>query len=116
MVRRATAYPILAALLVFVQLVSCLAGDAEKSTEWQWRGPARDGKSTEKDLLKRWPKGGPKLLWTATGCGKGFSSVAIKDGMIYTAGTIEKKTYVLAFDLDGNLKWKALNGQEWVVP
>jgi outer membrane protein assembly factor BamB len=65
--------------------------------------------SKETGLLKEWPAGGPKLLWTAKGCGQGFSSVSIKDGLIYTAGAFPEGTFVVAFDLDGQQKWKTLN-------
>jgi len=58
--------------------------------EWpSWRGPGRDGKSSETGLLTRWPDDGPTLLFSARGCGSGFSSVAIVDGRIYTAGNRE---------------------------
>jgi len=33
--------------------------------------------------------------------------------MIYTAGSLEKQSYVLAFDLSGKLKWKTANGGQW---
>ena len=34
--------------------------------DWaQWRGPNRDGVSSEKGLLKSWPEGGPPLAWQA---------------------------------------------------
>ena len=34
------------------------------AADWpQWRGPARDGVSPEKGLLRKWPEGGPKLAW-----------------------------------------------------
>ena len=78
------------------------AADGLPTANWpQWRGPARDGISPETGLLKQWQAGGPKLLWTATGCGKGFSTVTIQDGLIYTAGVVGKQTFVLAFDRDG---------------
>ena len=49
--------------------------------DWpQWRGPNRDGVSTEKDLLDVWPEGGPRLLWKASGVGTGFSSVSVVKG------------------------------------
>ena len=55
--------------------------------EWtQWRGPNRDGISTETGLLKEWPEGGPSLTWQVKGLGSGFSSVAIAGGRIYTMG------------------------------
>lgn len=55
--------------------------------EWsQWRGPNRDGLSTEAGLLKEWPKDGPPLLWKATGLGAGFSGVSVAGQRIFTMG------------------------------
>jgi len=84
------------------------------SAEWaQWHGPNRDSLSAETGLLKTWPKGGPRLLWTTKGLGKGYSIVSIKDGTIYTSGAIGKQTYVIALGLDGKPKWKSPNGTAW---
>ena len=84
--------------------------------EWPcFHGPRRDNKSTETGLLKKWPAGGPKLLWTASGLGKGYSTVSIAGGMIYTAGMIDKQTHVFAFDLDGRQKWRRPNGRSWAA-
>ncbi len=84
------------------------------SGQWPcFHGPRRDNKSTETGLLKAWPQGGPKLLWTASGLGKGYSSVTVAGGLIYTAGRIDKQTHVFALDLDGKEKWRRPNGQSW---
>lgn len=94
----------------------CFVGSATDSaaTEWsQFHGPNRDNRSTETGLLKVWSEGGPKLLWTATGIGKGYSSVTVADSTVYTAGMVGKQTFVFAFDLGGKLKWKAANGASW---
>ena len=92
---------------------------AEQDT-WSWpqfRGPDRNGMSKDSGLLDRWPESGPNLRWSKSGCGNGFSSVSVKDGFIYTAGSIDKKTYVIAFNLDGELQWKSLIGSRaWKVP
>ena len=41
-----------------------LFAGATHADDWpQWRGPKRDGISQEKNLLKTWPKEGPKRLW-----------------------------------------------------
>ncbi len=81
------------------------------AAEWpQFHGPHRNNISTETGLLKRWPEGGPKLLWTASGIGFGFSSMAIANGLIYTTGNIGDKTVITALDLDGKVRWKAPNG------
>ena len=54
------------------------------ASDWvQFRGPARDGKSPEMNLLKEWPKDGPRLLWTVTGLGEGWSSAAVRSGQVY---------------------------------
>lgn len=90
---------------------------AANAGDWpQFGGPDRNSISQDTGLLRNWPDGGPNLLWTAQGCGLGFSGPAIAGGMIYTAGTFDKETYVLAFDLEGHLKWKTLNGGRWEVP
>ena len=36
-------------------------------------GPNRDDHSSDTGLLKTWPQGGPKLLWKASGLGRGYS-------------------------------------------
>ncbi len=85
--------------------------------EWnQFRGPNRDGKSTETGLLKSWPKNGPPMLWFHEGVGRGFSTVSISDGVIYTTGMIDETGYLFAIHEDGNLKWKIPYGPEWVDP
>lgn len=86
----------------------CLIGSQyysiAEAADWpQWRGANRDGIGTETSLLRSWPEGGPKLLWEITGLGKGYSSLAIVDGKLYTMGDVrlesEKVQCVLAYDL-----------------
>jgi len=57
------------------------------AADWpQWRGIHRDGKSPETGLLKTWPEGGPKLVWTARELGGGYSTPSVVDGKIYGMG------------------------------
>lgn len=49
----------------------------------QWRGPHRDGVSTETGLLTDWPAAGPKVLWKAD-AGPGYSSLAMAGGRVFT--------------------------------
>ena len=81
--------------------------------EWpRWRGPNFDDKSPEKDLLKQWPKDGPKLAWTASGLGGGFSSISIAGGKIFTLGEDEQAAYVRALDLNGSkILWSTKLGK-----
>jgi len=80
----------------------------------QWLGPDRSGVSAEKGLLASWPKSGPKLLWKATGLGKGYSSPVISRGTIYITGDAEEQLFISALDADGKVKWKTPNGKPWV--
>ncbi len=61
--------------------------------DWRnWRGPNRDGKSPATELLKKWPEEGPKKLWEFNELGRGFSTVAISDGVIYATGDVGGET------------------------
>ncbi len=73
--------------------------------DWpQFHGPRRDSFCRERGLLKQWPEDGPKRLWRLEGLGRGFSTVAIAGGRIYTMGDRpvegeEEAQFVLAYDL-----------------
>ena len=87
---------------------------ADPTDSWpEFHGPNRDNQSTATGLLKQWPAGGPKLLWRASGLGKGYSSVAVAGGRAYTAGKVGEETYVFALDAAGQHQWKAANGRAW---
>jgi len=79
----------------------------------QWRGPRRDGISEEKGLLQAWPEGGPALLWTATGLGRGYSSPVISQGTLWITGDVGQELHVFGLDLSGKLRWRATNGAAW---
>ncbi len=99
-----------AAIVIFLVFMNM----AVYAADWpQFRGPNRDGKSSETNLLSRWPEDGPEMLWAYEGVGTGFSSPIIVDGSIYTAGIIDGDGVVFALDLDGNLKWQTNYGTEW---
>jgi len=85
---------------------------AAPSGDWpQWRGPIRDGVSPETGLLSSWPSDGPPLLWSARGAGKGYSSVAVSDGRIYTMGNRGGAEELIAFDeKTGDLLWSTRVG------
>lgn len=54
------------------------------TADWpQWRGPARDGLSPEKNLLQQWPQEGPKLLWQENDIGDGYSTPAVVGPRLY---------------------------------
>lgn len=92
-------------------LLLLLAASRAAAADWpQFHGPRRDNISTETGLLQSWPEGGPRLLWTASGLGRGFSTVAIANGLIYTTGNVGDKTLITALGLDGKVRWRGPNG------
>ncbi|RXQ89864.1 alcohol dehydrogenase [Ancylomarina salipaludis] len=82
--------------------------------ESQWRGPNRDGKYPAKNLLKKWPATGPKLLWHYDDLGDGHASATVTDTRIYTAGVDGEQGFVIAFDYSGKQLWKTNYAKEWL--
>jgi outer membrane protein assembly factor BamB len=100
-------------LFIFTALTGYDA-TAQNTNEWPaFHGYNRTNKSDEAGLLKKWPAGGPELLWTISGLGEGYSSVIIGGGFLYTAGKTDNQTMVFCFDLNGKLVWKKPNGKAW---
>src|SRR3569623_127650 len=59
-------------------LIAAQFSSVASAADWpQWRGPHRDGISAEKGLLKKWPEGGPKLVWQQKDIGEGNSTPAV---------------------------------------
>lgn len=83
------------------------------SGDWpQWRGPNRDGCSTEKGLLKQWPKGGPKLVWKADALGRGYAGVSAAGDLLFTMGDKDGANYVMALKrADGKIVWSTKVGR-----
>jgi outer membrane protein assembly factor BamB len=86
-------------LLVLAMGVCAVAGTTSAADWPQWRGPDRTDVSKETGLLKTWPDGGPKLLWTFDDAGTGFSGPAVVGDVLYTLGGDGKSEYVFALDL-----------------
>ncbi|MBS3733407.1 MAG: PQQ-binding-like beta-propeller repeat protein [Phycisphaerae bacterium] len=105
-----TRFASLVALLIAATIAGAAAGE-----DWpQWKGPNRDNRSIETGLLDTWPDGGPEKLWTSpANLGKGYSTVAVADGMIYTTGIVGRDEYLFALDTKGALQWKKTYGPGW---
>lgn len=68
-----------------------------KAADWpQWRGPERNAHSDEHLTSTDWEKNPPKHLWTVSGFGKGYASVAIVKGTLYTLGNTDGGQAVIA--------------------
>lgn len=95
-------------IAVFVAACGLVVGG-----DWpQWRGPNRDGKSSETGLLAQWPSSGPRLVWKADRLGAGYATVAVSNGRLFTAGERDKESFVTALsESDGKLLWTAPLGK-----
>lgn len=91
--------------------VACVAASAMCSSahaaDWpHWRGPQRNGVSSEKNWHDTWPKDGPTIAWKAK-VGLGHSSFAVADGRAFTLGHADGQDTVWAFNVaDGKVLWK----------
>lgn len=94
-------------LHVPLMLASCLVTGIAGAADWpQFRGPNRDGISPEAAVLKSWPAGGPKVLWTAP-VGEGYSQVVSVKGRLYTLAQQGEEQVALAIDgATGRRLWR----------
>ena len=79
-------------IVLLCTLVGCWIQDGRsRADDWpQFRGPGRDGVSRETGLLKSWPEGGPRLLWSTDKLGIGYSGPAAV-GALKVAGSHSSK-------------------------
>jgi outer membrane protein assembly factor BamB len=70
-----------------VALSGLLCSPSVMADDWpQWRGPHRDGHSSETGLLQQWPKEGPKLLWKVNAAGSGYSTPSVVGDRLFLMG------------------------------
>ena len=92
-------------------------GNGLCAADWpQWRGPRRDGVCDETGLLQQWPEGGPKLVWSSTNLGRGYSAPIVVGQRIYLAGDVGDGLQIFALDLNGKQVWQTKNGRAWTGP
>lgn len=103
-------------------LCALFIGSSARAEDWpQWMGPQRDNVWREKDILTKFPKDGPKVLWSKE-IANGFSGPAVAGGLVYltdfvtkadlTADNFDREKYVgkervACFDSrTGEVKWR----------
>ena len=94
-----------------VAAVALLGAVSLHAADWpQWQGPDRTRISRETGLLKAWPASGPALIWTGTGLGAGYGSMAVAGDRVFVQGTRGRNSVVIALNrADGKEVWsKAL--------
>lgn len=95
--------------------LSVLASPAGSDTlpgEWpQYRGPARDGKSTETGLLDHWPEGGPPEIWRLA-LGPAFSGISVVADRLYTMDSDAGQESLVSLDAKtGAVIWRTAVGE-----
>ena len=81
---------------------------AATAADWpQWRGPERDGKSDETGLIDDWSSQSPALEWMIDGMGRGYASVSVVGGRLFTTGNFDGGQGVAAVDIEsGAVAWR----------
>jgi len=80
--------------------------DDSRSGWFQYRGPNRDGKSTEIGLAHSWGPSGPREVWRVP-VGAGFSPISIVGGQVYTMDSDGQTEFALCLDADsGKTIWR----------
>src|SRR5688572_25818558 len=96
--------------LISIFLNLCLAFAFVSASDWaEWRGPARDGISSEKNLPVKWSPAGENLAWKAPYGGR--SAPIVMGDRVYLQNSAEKgeslQERVLCFNADtGKLLWE----------
>jgi len=87
-------------------MVLALAAVAARAQEWtQWRGPARDGSVSGKNVPAAWPES-LKRSWRVE-IGEGYSSPVVADGRVFVHGRRDPEEIVTGINLaDGKVLWQ----------
>jgi len=100
-------------------LSSTLPAGAQENS-WPWfRGVDRSGVSKETGLLQEWPAAGPPVVFETKGAGRGYASISIAGGRLFTLGdnlstADDKDEYLTCFSQkDGKQLWKTKTGPAW---
>lgn len=95
-----------------ILLVVTAASTPAIADDWpSWRGNNRNAVSKETGLIDSWPVDGPPIEWRVSGIGKGYSSVVVSNGLVFTTGRIDSDVYCVAIELQtGDQKWETKIG------
>jgi outer membrane protein assembly factor BamB len=82
------------------------------AADWpQWQGADRARVSNETGLLDQWPAAGPSVVWTATGLGAGYGSMAVAGDRVFVQGVRGRNSVVIALNRsDGKEVWSKTLG------
>jgi len=95
-------------------LLMVVAFSRVHAADWpQWRGPARDGRSSETGLLQQWPKDGPPLIWESKEVGHGYSTPAVVGDRLFLLGSSgpDDESLLAVSAADGRKVWSTRVGK-----
>ena len=76
------------------------------------KGRTGRGISKETGLLKQWPASGPPVVWTATGLGNGYGSMAVAGDRVFVAGHAQRQQHRRRLNrADGKEVWSKALGR-----
>src|SRR6266545_3453542 len=85
------------------------------TADWpQWQGPDRTGVSKETGLLQQWPASGPPAIWSISGLGAGYGSIAVKGDRLFVQAlhAAERTSTVASLNrADGKVVWRKSIGR-----
>jgi len=99
--------------ILSIAVAAVVSVAAIQAADWpQWQGANRTRISTETGLMKQWPASGPAVVWTATGLGSGYGSMAVAGERVFVQGTRGGNSVVVALNrADGKEVWSKALGR-----
>lgn len=97
---------------IFLLLLACLSScDPDRQTSETVPSATL---STGQGLLEVWPEGGPELLWTHEGLGRGYGGPCISTAGIFINAEEDGNSFTVGLDHQGRIQWKSPNGKEFL--
>lgn len=98
--------------LILTATIGIMLTVTVRADDWPgWRGPKRNGVSTETGLLKTWPEEGPPQAWAINSAGYGYGAPSIADGKVFVMGNGPEKEWVSCYDeRNGKKLWACATG------
>ncbi|MDD2305634.1 MAG: PQQ-binding-like beta-propeller repeat protein [Prolixibacteraceae bacterium] len=100
-------------LFVFLILFISLSIHANSQEATQWRGLNSSGIYKVEKLLPQWPAEGPKILWSSSDLGQGFSSPVFANNKIYINGMVDGQAVLFVLDQTGKKLQQFKYGKEF---
>ena len=97
--------------LILIIFLAINISKAQNTT--QWRGLNRTGYFPSENLLNEWPGEGPELLLHVSDLPDTYSSIVVKDDVMYTTGINDTSEILTAIKMDGTILWNTTYGNAW---